>query len=116
MRGQEQEQEQHEQEERGIRGTGYEFGKKFCSLQLRGFVTLLVVAFLYDDDNKVSHPLVRSLVRSGSRFFNDFIIGVRSYMRVNVTLDNLSVVCGRVPHKTLVAVNNYLTPICGYRT
>ena len=65
MRGQEQ-----------IRGTGYEFGKLFCSLQPRGFVTskkkstkLLVVAFLYDGDNKVSHPLVRSLVRSGSRFF-----------------------------------------------
>ena len=32
---------------------------------------LLVVAFLYDDDNKVSHPLVGSLVRSGSRYFND---------------------------------------------
>ena len=32
---------------------------------------LLVVAFLYDDDNKVSHPLVRSLVRNRSRFFND---------------------------------------------
>ena len=31
---------------------------------------LLVVAFLYDDDNKVSHPLVGSLVRSGC-FFND---------------------------------------------
>ena len=29
---------------------------------------LLVVAFLYDDDNIVSHPLVGSLVRSGSRF------------------------------------------------
>ena len=71
MRGQEQE----EEEEGEIRGTGYEFRKLFCSLQPRGFVTsntkLLVVAFLYDDDNKVSHPLVGSLVRSGSRFFND---------------------------------------------
>ena len=74
MRGQEQEQE--EEEEREIRGTGYEFRKLFCSLQPRGSVTsnntkLLVVTFLYDDDNKVSHPLVGSLVRSGSRFFND---------------------------------------------
>ena len=87
MRGQEQE------EEREIRGTGYEFQKLFCSLQPRGLVPsnkqkLLVVAFLYDDDNKVSHPLVGSLVRSGSRFLMTFIIGVKSYMRVtNVTLD-----------------------------
>ena len=69
MRGQEQEQEQ-EREIRG--GTGYEFEKLFFSLQPRGFVTSnkheTAVAFLYDDDNKVSHPLVRSLVRSGSRF------------------------------------------------
>ena len=50
---------------------------------------LLVVAFLYDDDNKVSHPLVGSLVRSGSRFLLIFIIGVKSYMRVTVTLDKL---------------------------
>ena len=49
---------------------------------------MLVVAFLYDDNNIVSHPLVGSCDRSGSRFFNDFIIGVKSYMRVtNVTLD-----------------------------
>ena len=49
---------------------------------------LLVVAFLCDDDNKVSHPLVRSLVRSRSRYLMTFIIGVKSYMRVtNVTLD-----------------------------
>ena len=47
---------------------------------------LLVVAFLYDDDNKVSHPLVRSLVRSGSRFLMTFIIGVKAS---NVTLDIL---------------------------
>ena len=73
MRGQEQEQEQ---EEREIRETGYEFRKLFCSLQPRGFVTsnkheTACCSFLYDDDNKVSHPLVGSLVRSGSRFFND---------------------------------------------
>ena len=48
---------------------------------------LLVVAFLYDD-NKVSHLLVRSLVRSGSHFLMTFIIRVKSYMSVtNVTLD-----------------------------
>ena len=51
---------------------------------------LLVVAFLYDGDSKVSHPLDRSLVRSGSLFLMTFIIGVKSYMRVNVTLDILS--------------------------
>ena len=93
MHGQEQEQEEEEEEEREIRGTGYGFRKLFCSLQPRGFVTsntkLLVVAFLYEDDNKVSHPLVGSRVRSGSRFLMTFIIGVKSYMRVtNVTLDN----------------------------
>ena len=36
----------------------------------------------YDDDNKVSHT------EAGRVFFNDFIIGVKSYMRVNVTLDS----------------------------
>ena len=39
---------------------------------------------LYDDDDKASHPLVRSLVRSGSRFLMTFIIGVKSYTKVNV--------------------------------
>ena len=40
MRGQEQEQEQEKEQEEGeIRGTGYEFGKYFCSLQPRSFVT-----------------------------------------------------------------------------
>ena len=59
---------------------------RFCDIKKKN--TKLLVAFLYDDDNKVSHPLVRSLVRSRSRFFNDFIIGVKSYMRVsNVPLD-----------------------------
>ena len=49
---------------------------------------LLVVAFLYDDDNKVSHPLVRSLVRSGSRFLNDIHNrGQVLYESYNVTLD-----------------------------
>ena len=90
MRGHKQEQE----EEREIRGTGNEFRKLFCSLQPLHAVLcnqtntkLLIVAFLYDDDNIVSHPLVGSLVRSGLRFFNDFIIGVKSFMRVtNVNL------------------------------
>ena len=59
-------------------GLGTSLGNSFV---LCGFVTsnkhetaccclLVVAAFLYDDDNKVSHPLVRSLVRSGSRFIN----------------------------------------------
>ena len=44
--------------------------------------------FLFDTDNKQSDPIDRCPVRSESRFFNDFIIGVKSYMRVtNVTLD-----------------------------
>ena len=30
---------EQEEEEREIRGTGYEFGKLFCSLQPRSFVT-----------------------------------------------------------------------------
>ena len=87
MRGQE------EEEEREIRGTGYEFRKLFCSLHhafcdIKKNTKLLVVAFLYDGDSKVSHPLVGSLVRSGSRFIMTFLIGVKSYMRVtNVTLD-----------------------------
>ena len=39
---------------------------RFCDIKQSQ--KLLVVAFLYDDENKVSHPLVGSLVRSGSRF------------------------------------------------
>ena len=57
-------------------------------LDIKTNTKLLVVAFLYDDNNKVSHPLIRSLVRSESRFLMTFIIGVKSYMRVtNVTID-----------------------------
>ena len=37
VRGQEQEEQQ--EEEREIRGTGYEYGKQFCSLQPRGFAS-----------------------------------------------------------------------------
>ena len=49
---------------------------------------LLVFDCLFDDDKELSDPMDRSSIRSGSRFFNDFIIGVKSYMRVtNVTLD-----------------------------
>ena len=80
MRGQEQEQEQEDTWDwvRVWKIVLFSTTTRFCDIkQTRN---CLYVAFLYDDDNKVSHPLVRSLVRSGSRFFNDFIIGVKSYM------------------------------------
>ena len=41
---------------------------RFCDIkQTRNCLLLLAVAFM-NDDNNVSHPLVRGLVRSGSRF------------------------------------------------
>ena len=86
MRGQEQE---HEQEE--IRGTGYEFGKLFCSLQQRGFVTSnkheTACCCLLIRRRQQGKPSV--LVRNGSSFLMTFIIGVKSDTRIitNVTLN-----------------------------
>ena len=66
----------------------------FCESQTN--TKLLVVAFLYDDENKVSHPLARSFVRRGVAFLTTFIIRIKSYtcMRdTNVTLNKLLVKC-----------------------
>ena len=55
-------------------GLGTSLENSLFSTTMRSCDTkLLVVAFLCDDDNKVSHSLVRSLVRSGSRFLKTFI-------------------------------------------
>ena len=55
---------------------------------------------MYDDDNKVSHPLVGSLVRSGSRFFNDIHNRGQILYESSITLDTVKrfavVSCGRV--------------------
>ena len=66
----------------------------FCESQTN--TKLLVVAFLYDDENKVSHPLARSFVRRGVAFFNDIHNQDQIYtcMRdTNVTLKKLLVKC-----------------------
>ena len=39
--------------------------------------------FSFDSNNKLSDPIVGSLVRNGSRVFDDFIVGVKSYMEVS---------------------------------
>ena len=47
-------------------------------------------------------PLVRSRVRRGSLFFNDFIIGVKSYMRVTI---NVTALIPHVINGTMVQMN-----------
>ena len=38
--------------------------------------------FSFDSNNKLNDQIIGSLVRNGSRVFNDFIVGVKSYMEV----------------------------------
>ena len=39
--------------------------------------------FSFDSNNKLNDQIVGSLVRNRSRVFNDFIVGVKSYMEVS---------------------------------
>ena len=66
-------------------GTGYEDGQYSfvlynCAVlrhQTYDEITPFVFSFHYN--NKLNDPIVRSLVINGTRVFNDFIAGVKSY-------------------------------------
>ena len=67
-------------------GTGYEDGLYSFVLYNRAVlrhktydeITPFVFSFHYN--NKLNDPIVRSLVTNGTRVFNDFIAGVKSYI------------------------------------
>ena len=70
-------------------GAGYEDGStvlfsttaRFCNIETK--TKLLIFDFWFDCYNKLNDPIVESLVRDGSRIFNEFIAGVKSYMEVS---------------------------------
>ena len=51
---------------------------RFCYIKT---TKLLIFVYSFDSNNKLSDPIVGSLARNESRIFNDFIVGVKSYMK-----------------------------------
>ena len=80
---------QEKEEEKGgdhIPGLGTRTGvfsttARFCNIETK--TKLLIFDFWFDCYNKLNDPIVESLVRDGSRIFNEFIAGVKSYMEVS---------------------------------